>query len=80
MRISTAWALLFVAGFMTAIARPADTPIPTQIPSHDAILMGAAWYPEQWPEAVWEQDLALMEASAHRRICLEHHGASGRQI
>src|SRR3984885_4223864 len=54
---------------MTALACPAgaysagDTPIPTQIPGHDAILMGTAWYPEQWPEATWEKDLELMEAS-----------------
>lgn len=25
--------------------------------------LGAAWYPEQWPEAQWEGDLALMEAA-----------------
>jgi len=27
----------------------------------NAPLLGAAWYPEQWPEAAWEHDLALME-------------------
>jgi beta-galactosidase len=27
------------------------------------ILLGAAWYPEQWPESQWEPDLALMEAA-----------------
>jgi hypothetical protein len=26
-------------------------PLPTQIPQHDAILVGTAWYPEQWPES-----------------------------
>ena len=36
-------------------------PIPTQIPDHDAILLGTDWYPEQWPEARWEEDLRLME-------------------
>jgi beta-galactosidase len=25
------------------------------------ILLGAAWYPEQWPEARWEADLTLMQ-------------------
>lgn len=25
------------------------------------LLLGTAWYPEQWPEARWEADLALME-------------------
>lgn len=27
------------------------------------LLLGAAWYPEQWPESRWDQDLALMEAA-----------------
>jgi beta-galactosidase len=40
-----------------------QTPIPTQIPSLNAILMGAAWYPEQWPESRWDEDLRLMEAA-----------------
>ncbi len=31
------------------------------------VLLGAAWYPEQWPESRWEQDLKLMEA-AHIRF------------
>src|SRR5262249_48381357 len=37
--------------------------LPTQIPQHDAIVVGAAWYPEQWPESRWEEDLKLMEAA-----------------
>ena len=28
-----------------------------------ALLLGAAWYPEQWPETRWDADLALMEAA-----------------
>ena len=36
---------------------------PTQIPGQNAILMGTAWYPEQWPESRWEEDLRLMEAA-----------------
>ena len=45
------------------IPGPLHTPIPTQIPGQNAILMGAAWYPEQWPESRWEEDLRLMEAA-----------------
>ncbi len=37
--------------------------IPTQVPGHDAILLGTDWYPEQWPEARWEEDLKLMQAA-----------------
>jgi beta-galactosidase len=29
--------------------------------SKPSILLGAAWYPEQWPESRWDADLALME-------------------
>jgi beta-galactosidase len=46
---------------------PASNPIPTQIAGHDAILLGTDWYPEQWPESRWEQDLRLMEA-AHIKV------------
>ncbi|MBZ5615485.1 MAG: beta-galactosidase [Acidobacteriia bacterium] len=41
----------------------ATSAIPTQIPGQNAILMGVAWYPEQWPESRWEEDLRLMEAA-----------------
>ena len=27
------------------------------------LLLGAAWYPEQWPESQWDKDLSLMEAA-----------------
>ncbi|HYL85680.1 MAG TPA: beta-galactosidase [Candidatus Angelobacter sp.] len=43
-------------------ARP-QSPVPTQIPQRDAIMVGTAWYPEQWPESRWEEDLRLMEAA-----------------
>ena len=28
-----------------------------------ALMLGAAWYPEQWPESHWEADLKLMQAA-----------------
>src|ERR1700756_330237 len=33
----------------------------TQYPDQPPILLGAAWYPEQWPESQWNADLTLME-------------------
>jgi len=46
-----------------ALSAFAQTPsVPTQIPGQNAILMGTDWYPEQWPEARWEEDLRMMEA------------------
>jgi len=41
----------------------AQSSVPSQIPGHDAVLLGTAWYPEQWPESRWEDDLRLMEAA-----------------
>jgi beta-galactosidase len=43
-------------------ASPATTagPWPDGAPS---LLLGAAWYPEQWPESRWDADLGLMEAA-----------------
>lgn len=34
---------------------------------HPALYLGAAWYPEQWPESRWNADLDLME-QAHIRF------------
>jgi beta-galactosidase len=31
------------------------------------LLLGAAWYPEQWPESRWDKDLQLMQ-DAHLRV------------
>ncbi len=38
-------------------AKAAKTVSPTPPP----LLLGAAWYPEQWPESRWEKDLELMQ-------------------
>ena len=32
------------------------------------ILLGAAWYPEQWPESRWDADLTLMQAARIRMV------------
>ena len=46
----------------------ADEPnVPTQIPGHNAILMGTDWYPEQWPESRWETEVRMME-DAHLNV------------
>ena len=28
--------------------------------AHERLWLGSAWYPEQWPESAWEEDLRLM--------------------
>ncbi|GGA55444.1 beta-galactosidase [Edaphobacter acidisoli] len=45
------------------IAQPAPTPYITP----HAPLLGAAWYPEQWPESRWDADLQLMQ-DAHLNV------------
>ena len=38
-----------------------------QQPSQSELLLGTAWYPEQWPEQRWDVDLTLME-QAHIHV------------
>jgi beta-galactosidase len=52
---------LSVIGLSSSAAGQATTPAPPP-----PLLLGTAWYPEQWPEARWDADLALMQqASIH---------------
>ncbi|MGB7847718.1 MAG: beta-galactosidase [Candidatus Acidiferrum sp.] len=45
--------------FLLAFAGAGIAQTPAAAPP--AILLGTAWYPEQWPESRWESDLALMQ-------------------
>ncbi len=54
--------LSILLGFGLA-ASHAQAPLPLA-PHKPALLLGAAWYPEQWPESRWDADLGLM-ADAH---------------
>lgn len=49
--------VLVLAASATTLAQ---APLPTE-PRTPPLLLGAAWYPEQWPESRWDADLALME-------------------
>jgi beta-galactosidase len=60
LRVFPCWAVLLCVRPTMAQSAPA---VPSQIPGHDAVLLGTAWYPEQWPESRWEQDLRLMEGA-----------------
>ena len=44
----------------TSVCATAQAPIPPA-PHKPPLLLGAAWYPEAWPESRWEADLALMQ-------------------
>ncbi len=49
-------------GSVLSAVAPSQQPLPVA-PHKAALLLGAAWYPEQWPEARWEADLELMQAA-----------------
>jgi len=55
--------VLTAVAFAQAPSRAKVSGVPTQIAGQDAILMGTAWYPEQWPESRWEEDLRMMEGA-----------------
>ena len=52
---------------LSAANAPARKDPAAPAPPRNALLLGTAWYPEQWPETRWETDLQLMEA-AHIRF------------
>jgi beta-galactosidase len=60
------WILLVVAVCATILA--AAQQAEQQVAPPPAILLGAAWYPEQWPESQWESDLALMQKAGVRMV------------
>src|SRR5271170_495184 len=58
---------LFAATILSALiaftsSRPAFAQA-TEYSDKPLLLLGAAWYPEQWPESRWDADLSLMEAA-----------------
>jgi beta-galactosidase len=60
------WPLIvFAAG--TLLAAPLLSFGQSTNPAVPSLLLGAAWYPEQWPESRWDADLQLME-DAHLRV------------
>jgi beta-galactosidase len=58
------WSLLrAIALLLVASARP----VHSQAAANPTLFIGAAWYPEQWPESRWDDDLSLME-QAHLNV------------
>ncbi|QSQ42441.1 beta-galactosidase [Xanthomonas translucens pv. undulosa] len=60
-------ALVCAALFALTAAVPDARAQATRYADAAPLLLGVAWYPEQWPEAQWERDLTLMQA-AHVRV------------
>lgn len=64
MRFSSRALALCLCLSASATALPAlaaSAPTPMQATAAPGIAFGTAWYPEQWPEARWDTDLALMQ-------------------
>jgi beta-galactosidase len=53
-------ALTLLACTLPSLALSAQQPLPPA-PNKVTLELGAAWYPEQWPESRWDADLTLME-------------------
>ena len=56
--LSSLLALLALAMCVSAAAQKSPS---TAAPAPPPILLGTAWYPEQWPESRWPADLDLMQ-------------------
>ena len=58
----TRFCLAFIVGLALAPGPLPTLAQATQFPGVPPILLGAAWYPEQWPESQWDADLDRMAA------------------
>jgi beta-galactosidase len=61
-RLRRAALLLGALGLMLALVTTTHAQA-TRYADAPPLLLGVAWYPEQWPEAQWDHDLALMQAA-----------------
>ena len=52
---------VFIAMIALLVFAVAALNAQTDVPHPPALLLGTAWYPEQWPESRWDADLALMQ-------------------
>jgi beta-galactosidase len=55
-------AAALIAAASPVLPAAAQTDAPAGQQQFDRLWLGSAWYPEQWPEARWEEDLRLMKA------------------
>ena len=60
-RIRHSLSLAACLAVVVSLLLPAALHSQTAAPAAPSLLLGAAWYPEQWPESRWEADLTLMQ-------------------
>jgi beta-galactosidase len=59
---------ILLAILLAAIGLPAASAQAPSLAPPPPLLLGTAWYPEQWPESRWEADLTLMQRSGIRMV------------
>ena len=70
------WRVAMTLGLLCALAGASvvrsqtTATLSTQLANQPALMVGTDWYPEQWPESRWEEDLRLMEAAHIRAVRL----------
>jgi len=57
-----------ITGIVILLLVPSSLKGQTTVSRPPALLLGTAWYPEQWPESRWEADLTLMEQAGVRMV------------
>lgn len=61
-RLRSRWCMsVCIAGIVALLSAPFGLKSQTAVSPPPAILLGTAWYPEQWPESRWDADLTLMQ-------------------
>jgi beta-galactosidase len=58
---------LLAGAFVVSVAVSSIAQAPA-LPPPPPLLLGTAWYPEQWPESRWDTDLALMQQAGIRMV------------
>lgn len=57
--------VFFILAWIALRFSVAAAAVPQTVP---ALMYGSAWYPEQWPEAEWDADLARMQAAGMNMV------------
>jgi beta-galactosidase len=60
-RRDTGLRIVIALAAMASLVSPAVLPSQSAAPAPPPLLLGTAWYPEQWPESRWDRDLTLMQ-------------------
>jgi beta-galactosidase len=69
--------ILFVVFVILLLTVPVTSQPST--PQPPPLVLGTAWYPEQWPESRWEADLALMQQAGIHMVRIAEFAWSGME-